>query len=92
MLSRARTPEKRAELEAELAMPAFPEELRYIWRAFLHIRRRKAGGFGPEPITDADLLAYSQVHGANLRPWEMATVFDLDDLWLASVSEPSHPK
>lgn len=86
-LARARTPERRAELEADLALPPFPEELRYLWQAFLHIRRRKAGGWGPEPISDADILAHSQVHGLDLRPWEMAAVFEIDDLWLASVSD-----
>lgn len=88
-LSRARTPERKAELEAELALPVFPEELRYLWQAFLHMRRRKAGGWGVEPLSDSDLLAYSQVRQENLRPWEMAVIFDIDDLWLASVTADS---
>lgn len=87
MLARARTPERIAELEAELALPPFPEELRYLWQAFLHIRRRKGGAWPPPPLSDSDLLAYSQVHQEYLRPWEMGVLFDLDDQWMAAFTD-----
>jgi len=66
-------------------LPPFPEALRYLWSAFVRIRRRNAGnGFGPTPITWADLDAYSRLSGLRLLPWEIEIIERLDDLHLAS--------
>lgn len=86
-MSRAREPKRVAALEAELALPPFPEAVRYLWRAFARIRRRNAGnGFGATPITWADLDAYSRLSGMHLKPWEIEIIEMLDDLLLASKS------
>ncbi|MHA6690600.1 phage tail assembly chaperone [Devosia sp. A449] len=87
-LSRARTPERRSEIEGELALPPFPDALRYLWTAFIRIRRRNAGnGFGATPITWADLDAYSRLSGLHLRPWEIETIERLDDALMTSMAE-----
>lgn len=87
-MSRSRTPERKAELEAELALPPFPEALRYLWTAFVRIRRRNAGnGFGATPVTWADLDAYSRLSGMRLLPWEIEIIEQLDDALLASLRE-----
>lgn len=86
-MGRARTPDRRAELEAELALPPFPEALRYLWAAFARIRRRNAGnGFGATPITWADLDAYSRLSGMRLLPWEMEIIELLDDALMGSLA------
>jgi hypothetical protein len=70
-------------------MPAFPEAMRYLWRAFIRIRRRNAGnGFGATPVTWADLDAYSRLSGLRLLPWEIEIIELLDDALLASYREP----
>lgn len=84
-LKRARTPERQAELEEELALPPFPEALRYLWTAFVRMRRRNAGnGYGPTPITWADIDAYSRLSGLRLQPWEIEIIELLDDRFLVS--------
>lgn len=88
LLSRAREPQRVAELQAELALPPFPEALRYLWRAFARIRRRCGGnGFGPSPITWGDIDAYSRLSGLRLSPWEVEVIEALDDALLASIAK-----
>lgn len=70
-------------------MPPFPDALRYLWTAFVRIRRRNAGnGFGATPITWADLDAYSRLSGLRLLPWEIEIIELLDDALLASFRDP----
>lgn len=69
-------------------MPPFPDALRYLWTAFVRIRRRNAGnGFGATPITWADLDAYSRLSGLRLLAWEIEIIELLDDALLASYRE-----
>ncbi|KRA42092.1 hypothetical protein [Devosia sp. Root635] len=87
-MKRARTLERQAELEAELALPTFPEAVQYLWTTFVRIRRRNAGnGFGATPITWADLDAYSRLSGMRLLPWEIEIIEQLDDAYLTSTRE-----
>lgn len=72
-----------AELEAELAMPPFPECLAYLWQAYLRLRRRMAGGFsGPSPIGWPDIDAFIRRTGARLAPWEIELLERIDDLFV----------
>mgnify|MGYP000284647526 FL=1 len=72
-----------AELEAELAMPPFPECLAYLWQAYLRLRRRTAGGFsGPSPIGWPDIDAFIRRTGARLAPWEIEMLERIDDLFV----------
>ncbi|WP_246132821.1 phage tail assembly chaperone [Devosia ginsengisoli] len=84
-MSRSRTPERKAELEAELALPPFPEALRYLWTAFRRIRSRNGGnGYGPTPISWADLDAFDRLSGLRLLPWEIEIIEVLDDAYFAA--------
>lgn len=84
---RARTPERREELEAQLQLPPFPFELSYLWRTFVRIRSRQGvDGMGnPKAITFRELEAFMHVACSPLRPWEADLVLDLDETWLAAV-------
>jgi hypothetical protein len=42
---------------------------------------------GPNPITYADLDAYSRVAGASLEAWEVGAIRLLDDAYLAALAE-----
>lgn len=87
LLKRARTPERRAEIEDQLAVPEMPVALAYLWSAFQRIRSRRGGnGFGPSPITWADIDAYVRLSGVRLAPWEVEIVEALDDVWLREMA------
>lgn len=85
---RAGTPKRVAELEAELALPPFPEALRYLWRAFSRIRNRVNGnGYSMPRITMLDLDAFNRLSGLRLLPWEIEIIELLDDALLKSTGE-----
>lgn len=86
LLSRARTDARKAELSEELAVPAMPMALQYLWDAFMRIRRRKGAGLnGPLPIEWPDIAAFVTLSGWRFAPWEIEIIEDLDSLWLSSI-------
>lgn len=87
LLSRAKTPERVAELEAELSGPPLPPELAYLWGAYLRLSARRGGGFGPSPITWSDLAAFQALTGFRFTPWEVEMIETLDTLQLADPKE-----
>lgn len=92
-MKRARDPKRAAELNAELAVPPFPEELRYLWRAFVRLRNRINGnGMTPARISLQDLDAFNRLSGLRLAPWEVAIIEHLDDALLAANSKQEPPK
>lgn len=71
-------------MQADLALPPFPETLRYLWQAFRRMRRRHGGnGLGLGPISWGDIDAYDRLSGMRLAGWEVAVIERLDDLFLA---------
>ena len=84
-MTRARTLERRAEIEAELSLPPFPVALDYLWVAFNRIRNRINGnGYVVPRITLPDLDAFNRLSGLRLQPWEIEIIELLDDALLAS--------
>ncbi len=82
--------EEVAKIEAELRMPAFPQPLAYLWRAYLRLRRRTAGGFsGPEPVSWPALEAFARLF--DLAPWEIELIETLDDIYLSPDPQPVLP-
>ncbi len=74
---------KVAELEAELLVPAFPDEMVYLWRIYHRLRRRIAVGFaGPNPIGWQDIDAFVRLTGFRLKPWEVEAIEAIDDALL----------
>lgn len=70
---------------AELAGPACPELAAVVWTWFKDLRRRCAGnGFGPGPLTWADLVHWQQVTGERPWRWQLQWILDLDDRYLQS--------
>lgn len=60
-----------------------PAALAYLWRTYNRIRRRAAaGGFGPSPISWADIDAFTRHSRFALAPWEIEIVEQLDDLYM----------
>lgn len=88
LLARARTPEKVADLEAQLAGDPIPAAVAYLWNDFMRLRRRKASsGFGPSPIEWPDIDAYVRLSGRRLAPWEIEIIEDLDGIYLTEMSK-----
>lgn len=82
-MNRARTDERRAELEVELRLPDFPEPVRYLWDKFHTIRAQTTGnGFGPGPIGWGALDSFVRLSGVRLAPWEVEIITALDQAWL----------
>ena len=88
ILTRTKSAEKRAECEAELALPRFPMALLYVWQAFNRLsRRRGSNGFGVNPISWSDIDAFVRNSKVALRPWEISLIEDLDDLYRSEVAK-----
>lgn len=68
--------------------PELPEGVSYIWQWFHAIaRRRTSSGFGPNPITHQDIVAYAQLYRVDIDPWEAELICSIDDLFLASLQK-----
>jgi len=89
-LGRTKKPARIRELEADLAMPRYPEELAYIWRAYNRIRARKGSGFaGRAPIEWPDIDAFCRNTRTVLAPWEIEIIEALDNAFMAVKQQPS---
>lgn len=81
-----------AEIEAELQLPPLPEELAYLWEAYLRLRKRAPAGFaGPQPVGWLDLHAFTQLSGVRLTPWEIGVIEAIDDIYLQPSQKPAPP-
>lgn len=90
MLKRARTPERRAEIEAQLAVPALPPAIAYLWRIFMRLHaRRQSTGMGPARVGWTEIDAFVRLTGARLSAWEIGLLERLDDVALAESTERS---
>ena len=66
-----------------MACPPLPPALEYLWLVFLRLsNRRGGGGFGPQPISWADLSLFGRLSGMRLVPWEVELIELLDVLYL----------
>ncbi len=66
------------------AASKLPDELRYVWDMFTRLSRRRAYGFGPNPISYNDVHALAQLERIELNGWEIEAIELLDDLWLST--------
>lgn len=83
LLSRAGSPERRRELEEELAVPDIPTPAAYLWNVFLRLHsRRSANEAGPAPLSWVEIAAFSKLLGINFSPWEIGVLEALDDVYL----------
>lgn len=55
---------------------------------FLELDRcRTSAGFGPGPISYADIAAWIRLHGAELTGWEVDTLCEMDASALRTMAE-----
>jgi hypothetical protein len=83
LLRRAKTPERRAKLEAELEQPPFPDPLAYLWNAFIRLSNRRPVGFAEGLIPWSEMDAFQRVSGLRLTPWEIRVIEMLDAMFVS---------
>ena len=60
-----------------------PKELEHVWIWFLELTAaRGSNGFGPNPISYAELQAWSLLTKQNPTPWEISLLKRLDKHYL----------
>lgn len=79
LLKRARTPERRAEIEAQLRGPEPPEGVEYLIEWFHELGPCLSSGFGPVPLTYAEIAAWSALRRIALAPWEVQAIRALSE-------------
>ena len=87
MLNRVRDAQKRAAYEVGLACPPLPPALAYLWTIYRRLRRRKGGGFGPQPVEWPDIDAFLRHARIVLAPWEIEVIEEIDDLFLSATAQ-----
>lgn len=72
--------------------PPLPDSLSVIWLAFCDLDLGRGGnGFGPNPLSWADIAAYSALNRTPLAPWHIDLIRRLDLACLAAASERAKP-
>lgn len=62
-----------------------PEPGRLVWGWFADLSGARSYGFGPNPISYSDILAYAKLHRWPLEPWHVEVIRSLDRMWLEHV-------
>lgn len=62
-----------------LDAPEFPPGVEPLWGAYLELRAAAgSAGFGPARISHVEMEAWARLHGVQLSPWEVETLFAID--------------
>ena len=68
-----------ARARAALEGPGLPEEIAYLWEWFRELDgARGSNGFGPMPVSYAELDAWARLTGRHTLPWEVRWLMLLD--------------
>jgi hypothetical protein len=89
LLKRAKTPERRAQLEEELDQPPFPDALAYLWNVFTRLSNRRPVGMVAGLIPWSEIDAFQRVSGFRLGPWEVQLIEALDGLYMSEKASSS---
>lgn len=89
-----------AELKRQLegkgvAMVAIPAGGELLWKWFLGLQKtRQAGMNGPQPITYAEIVAYSRIYSVPMEPRHVAILIAMDQAYLETVykKQPQAPE
>ena len=80
----------------ELILAPIPPGLNGIWDIFLQLNHMRGSGMGPSAISAVDLLAYQQLNGIELNPWELDCIYALDQVALKAAADqkptPDNPQ
>jgi len=72
-----------ARAREELQGPELPPGCGYVWTWFCELHAARGGnGYGPNPISYAEIEAWARLTGRHLTPWEVAALRVLDQVWM----------
>lgn len=71
----------------ELEGPPLPAALSHVWGWFIELSRARTVGMAANPITWADMDAWSRLTQARPTPFEVSLIQDLDACLLGVVRE-----
>lgn len=73
--------------------PPVPEPLKMVWEAFLKLDAARSYAFGPNPISYADIWAFTQATSTPLSGWDVDLIRRLDQRILlvraGKIADPS---
>ncbi|WP_312622519.1 phage tail assembly chaperone [Agrobacterium pusense] len=88
--------ELRRQLEAKgVAMVAIPAGGELLWKWFMALHKtRQAGMAGPQAVTYAEIMAYSQINRLPIEPRHVAILIAMDQAYLETVykKQPQAPE
>lgn len=61
-----------------------PDGFEYVWTVFERLSGARTYGMAANPITYADIDAFSRVSHEPLRPWQVEAVQRLDQYWMTN--------
>lgn len=72
--------------------PAIPWAGARLWRMFIDLNNtRGSSGFGPSPLSNAEIESYGRLHREPLRLFEMEILREMDRTFLEAVSKRAQP-
>ena len=73
----------------ELHVPPLPAGTQALWAAFCDLNgaRLPSASGGISSIAMSEIAAWQQLHGVDLRSWEVDTILAIDQAALAALSE-----
>lgn len=78
---------------ADLDGPDCPVEAEYLWRDFLLLSRgRTSNGFGANPLTWPDIMAWATLTRTPVTPWDVDMLIALDNAWMSDHAKQVKPK
>lgn len=66
-----------------------PESMRYVWKYFLDLNRKRSNGMGVAPITYTEMLSYFTLNSIAFDETEIQLIDVLDSIALDHFSEES---
>lgn len=62
-----------------------------VWQVFVKLHgERGAGMSAPNPIGSASVIAWQQLHGVRLTPWELSAIEQLDAAFMQHAAEQAN--
>jgi len=64
-----------------------PREAAPLWETFVALNSARHAGMQPGPILPSEIVAWQQLTGVRLSPWEAETLLDMDRAALAASAD-----
>lgn len=69
-------------MEADVAEPALPIELEYLWKLFWKLNCKRQNGMGVNSLDSSEILAWQARRRVQFDPWEHDVIDRLDALFV----------